>query len=408
MTLTATDRRDVRKDDPSETAQNIVLRLLAHCQAEEWSGYDPYDALNSKVLSSLLTARTKWPRIAVTQLLRRSPINLRPLLGIPKTQNPKTLALALSAVIKLNRLFPIKNEALPGQLVSRLEATRSPGHYWCWGYSFPWQGRSILVGRAEPNLVCTTFVAEALLDLFEETGDARYLLIAESAGSYLLNELFWTDGKAVASFGYPTASARSRVHNANLLAAAFLLRLHRHTGRDSEHKVALEAATYSANCQQPNGSWPYGALPGQEWIDNFHSGYNLCALRRIANYAETNEFDQNLDRGYNFYREHFFREDGAPRYFHNRTYPIDVHCVAQSVITLSEFSEHDPSAAKLAEQVLRWAVGNLWDDRGGFFYYRRLTWGTVKISYMRWAQAWMLLALATFLQFQKSAANHGN
>ena len=28
--------------------------------------------------------------------------------------------------------------------------------------------------------------------------------------------------------------------------------------------------------------------------------------------------------GFEYYRAHFFREDGAPRYFHDNTYPLDV------------------------------------------------------------------------------------
>jgi hypothetical protein len=381
----------------TEGVEDITLKLLAYCQREQWSGYDPYDALNSKVFSRLPILDGKWPRLVLTQLLRRSSINLRPLLQIPKTQNPKALALLLAAVMKLRHLGLAEDKALLEQLTSLIERTRSPGQYWCWGYSFPWQGRTVLVGRGEPNLVCTTFVANALIDLFEETGDARYLSIAESSGNYLLNELFWSDGKAVFSFGYPAASARSRVHNANLIAAAFLLRLHRHTGEERPRQIAMEVTGYSAGCQRSDGSWPYGELPNQQWIDNFHTGYNLCALRRIAEYGETSEFDQNIDRGYQFYQRHFFRQDGAPRYFHNRTYPIDVHCVAQSIITLLQFIERDPSAAKRADAVVSWALSNLWDS-AGYFYYQEGKWTRSTVSYMRWGQAWMLLALATYLE----------
>ena len=37
-------------------------------------------------------------------------------------------------------------------------------------------------------------------------------------------------------------------------------------------------------------------------------------------------------------------------------------------------------------------------DRQGYFYYQVLPFWTNKISYMRWSQAWMLLALATLLE----------
>jgi len=37
-------------------------------------------------------------------------------------------------------------------------------------------------------------------------------------------------------------------------------------------------------------------------------------------------------------------------------------------------------------------MNHMWDERG-FFYYRCLRLATIRTSYMRWTQAWMLLAL---------------
>jgi hypothetical protein len=47
----------------------------------------------------------------------------------------------------------------------------------------------------------------------------------------------------------------------------------------------------------------------------------------------------------------------------------------------------------LAHSVFKWAMRNMWDNRG-FFYYRVHRVGTVRTSYMRWSQAWMLVALS--------------
>ena len=46
--------------------------------------------------------------------------------------------------------------------------------------------------------------------------------------------------------------------------------------------------------------------------------------------------------------------------------------------------------------VYEWAMKHMWDEKG-YFYYQSLPSYKVKISYMRWSQAWMLLALATLL-----------
>ena len=37
-------------------------------------------------------------------------------------------------------------------------------------------------------------------------------------------------------------------------------------------------------------------------------------------------------------------------------------------------------------------MAHMWDERG-FFYYRVLRGLTIRTPYMRWSQAWMLLAL---------------
>src|SRR5213080_2569332 len=168
--------------------------------------------------------------------------------------------------------------------------------------------------------------------------------------------------------------------------------------------TALKVARVSAAKQHADGSWYYGERPSQRWIDNFHTGYNLCALQSICRDAGTTEFGSSIRRGFEFYRPHFFRKDGAPGYFHNRTYPIDIHCVAQSIITLLAFRDLEPGNAALAHSVFQWAMKHMWDDRG-FFYYRVLRFCTIRTSYMRWSQAWMLLALSTFLSESDVASN---
>ena len=56
-----------------------------------------------------------------------------------------------------------------------------------------------------------------------------------------------------------------------------------------------------------------------------------------------------------------------------------------------------PMVIPMAGKVAGWTLNHMWDDRG-FFYYRVLRLCTIRTSYMRWTQAWMLLALATLLE----------
>jgi hypothetical protein len=374
-----------------------ILKLVAYCRMNDWAGDDPYDALNSPLFRALPFLDHRLPRLVLTQALKRSPVNFRRLLHIPKTQNPKAIALFLSAFVTLERIDAASQKNDVKNMIERLCDLRSPRtDYWCWGYSFPWQTRTIVVPSRAPNLVCTSFVANALFDAFDRGRNSHCLDMALSAAEYILNELYWSEGSN-AGFSYPARSLHSQVHNANFLAAALLCRAYRHTNDDKFLHPALRVARYSATKQHPDGSWHYGESPSQRWIDNFHTGYNLCALQAISRYAATTEFDAVIKRGFEFYRSHFLQEDGSVRYFHDRRYPVDIHCVAQSIITLLSFREMDSSNLTMAQSILRWALIHMWDDRG-FFYYRVLRSWTDRTSYMRWSQAWMLLAMVMLLE----------
>ena len=419
------------------TLKTITLRLLDYCRTSNWAGWDPYDALNSPIFKYVSFVDFRWTYIAITQLMKRSPVNLRPLLFVPKTENPKAIALFLMSFLKLKRLGLLNDESLIQLMIQKLiklrssaysltrshesaiynlqpnnpnnpinptnpsnsiNQTNSDNSYWCWGYSFPWQTRTILVPRGYPNLVCTTFVANALLDLYENHNDSSYLEMAKSSAEYIVNELYWEDGNGLASLSYPIPSLKTQVHNANLLGAALMTRVHKFSGEKKFLTIALKVARYSASRQHADGSWSYGEHSTQRWIDNFHTGYNLCALRSISEYAETSEFDEVIYRGFKFYQNNFFTQEGIPKYFHDRLYPVDIHNVAQSIITLLTFKDLDKNNINLAQKIIYWAFSNMWDEKG-YFHYQINRYYRIKIPYIRWSQAWMLLALTNLLDY---------
>jgi hypothetical protein len=391
----------------SKRCEEALLKHLQYCRENNWAGYDPYDALNSGLFKSLPFLNHRIPRLILTQLLKRSPVNFRAFMFMPKTQNPKALALFLSAFLKLSTKQLPDQDSLVDYMIERLIELRSPGEkYWTWGYSFPWQGRGVLVPRGTANLVCTTFVAGGLLDAYEKRQDTRCLDMAMSATDYILNELYWEEGKEC-GFCYPLPSIRSKVHNANFLAAALFCRIYRLTGEKKYLGPALKAARYSAAKQEADGSWFYGEHPTQKFIDNFHTGYDLSGLQSISRDLETTEFDERIRRGFEFYRSTFFLKDGSVKYFHDRIYPLDTHCISQAIITLVDFKDLDPGNIPLACSVFRWCMDHMWDDRG-FFYYRILRFCTIRTSYMRWTQVWMFLALATLLRESGIGAQDAN
>src|SRR5258708_30598167 len=171
--------------------KNEAIKLLAYCRANNWAGYDPYDALNSEIFKALPFLNFRVPRLVLTQTLKRSPINIRPLALVPKTQNPKAIGLFLSAFVNLSKVGIADQDGLVESMIERLVALRSQDvPYWCWGYSFPWQMRHKIVPSGAPNLVCTTFAATGLLDAYEQRRDPQGFGMAACAGAHILNDLY--------------------------------------------------------------------------------------------------------------------------------------------------------------------------------------------------------------------------
>jgi hypothetical protein len=161
---------------------------------------------------------------------------------------------------------------------------------------------------------------------------------------------------------------------------------------------------YSCSRQLPDGSWLYAEREDSHWIDNFHTGYNLDSLDFYIEGSGDHEFRPNLEKGLAFYKSHFFEETGRPKYYNTRTYPVDIQCVAQSIDTLATFSKHDPSCLKLAEKVAAWAIQNMQDPKG-YFYYRQYPLVKAKTPMLHWGQATMFKALANLLLHLKSTAS---
>ena len=133
------------------------------------------------------------------------------------------------------------------------------------------------------------------------------------------------------------------------------------------------------------------------WIDNFHTGYNLDGLKCYIEYSGDGEYEEVLKKGIAYYKRNFFEENGRPKYYHSRAYPIDSQCAAQGIDTLANFGDADDKALCLAQKVALWTIRNM-QDRGGFFHYRQYP-GRIKAKtpMLHWAQATTYKALATLL-----------
>ena len=374
----------------SSQIETQIAKLQEFVCQRNYAGYDPYDALNSPVLRAA-SCGTKWGRIVCTQILKRCPLNVRPLLGIRFGQNPKALGLFLEGYARLYRREP-RDEFLQSAnyLIRRLASLSTPtrsGHGW--GYNFDWQSRAFFVPKFTPSIVCSSFVAHALLDAAEVFGseEARRLVIP--VADFFLRDLNRTAEGDSFCFSY-TPLDHYAVHNANLLGASVLIRLWKLTGVSSLRDSAFAALSYSMKHQHEDGSWYYSERDNAHWIDSFHTGFNLEAVRRFFDAGEGLNYTQAYARGVRFYADQFFLPDGTPKYYAHRTYPIDIHAAAEAI---SFFTDEGEQYAPLVDRVLQWTIKNLM-HHSGFFYYQKSPRFTNHVPYMRWAQAWMFRALA--------------
>jgi rhamnogalacturonyl hydrolase YesR len=152
--------------------------------------------------------------------------------------------------------------------------------------------------------------------------------------------------------------------------------------------------------QSADGSWPYGMLSVQNWIDSFHTGYNLESLNTYQTITEDFSFDKNIQKGTKFYLTNFFEKKGSPKYYHNQLYPIDIHCPAQLIITLYKLNKMDVYK-ELAEKVLQWMIINM-QSPSGYFYYQIRKHISSKIPYMRWSNAFAFNALSYYFLDEKN------
>jgi hypothetical protein len=383
------------------------LKLKSYCESQDFAGWDPYDGLNSRVFKATPFKHWDLARLAWIQGFKRSPVNFRKLLLVPKEHNAKGIGLFLSGYANLFRFQQESGRELFGSqadlrqkinyLADLLISLQSRGYSGaCWGYNFDWQARGGLFFPANtPTVVATSFCASALFSAYEMTRKKDWLDTALSSARFVLADLKRAPKKQGFLFSYAPLDGNNTVYNASLLGSKLLSCCYHYTRDENLKTAARESVLACVNAQRPDGSWVYGERPTQNWIDSFHTGYNLEALQMYQDLSGDFSFKPNIEKGFLFYIQHFFLEDGTPRYYHDRTFPIDIHCPAQLFATLRRLNRFDEHK-KLAEKVMQWTIENMQNPRG-YFYYQLKKGVSSRISYMRWSNAFMFYAMTEYL-----------
>jgi rhamnogalacturonyl hydrolase YesR len=367
-----------------------IFRVGKWVEDRNYRGYEYSDGLSSPLKA--LTFGNLFLERCLLQLVRLSPVNIRPLVGVRPLDSTKGRGYMAWGYLTMFRLTkdPIYEEKTRSCLrwLDENKAKNYEGH--SWGNHFDFSSRSGRTPKLEPIIVWTSLIGQAFLDGYELLGEEQYLDIAKSICRWILAlPRERTDHGTCLSY---VAFTQGTVHNSNMLGAAMLARTARITGARELKETAAEAMEYSCTRQLPEGGWYYGEDPKFHWVDNFHSGYNLDSLKCYLENTNDMRFEKNLKRGFEYYMKSFFESDGTPRYYNNKKYPVDIQCASQAITTLANFSDIYPEVMDISLKVANWTIDNM-QDKKGYFYYRVMPWGKVKVPLLHWGQATMYRGL---------------
>ncbi|MBA2613502.1 MAG: delta-aminolevulinic acid dehydratase [Bacteroidetes bacterium] len=375
--------------------------LVDYIEKEKYQGFDPYDGLRSPYFDLPLFRSNKTIRFCFQQVIKRSPINLRRLFLIPKGLNPVTLGLCIQGYSMLTKAFPEKQTEYKikvDALINELEKLIPKGYSGaCWGYDFDWAARYSNIPAYQPTIVATGIITNSLFIAYEVFENKKALDLCKSACEFILKDINRTfDEEKNFCFSYSPFD-HQEVFNASMKGVRLLAQVYSVTKNEILKTEAKKATAFLIKYQRNDGAWVYSRSKTGIWVDNYHTGYILDCLDEFIKRTGDDTYKENLKKGCAYYFDHFFENNGMPRFYDNKTYPVDCTAASQSLLTLTRFNNTE-QAAKTAT----WMIDNMQNEEG-YFYFRKFKNYTVKQSFMRWSNAWMFAGIATLICKIKNA-----
>jgi hypothetical protein len=379
--------------------ETSLEKLLSWCEINNYAGYDPYDTLNSHLNFKLFG---KWGPAVAIQIQKRNPLNIRPLIGIKKGLNPKGMGLFLKAYSILYKKTTNSHYLDKADFIFNwLSENYSKGYSGkCWGYNFDWASPGSYLTAYTPSVVVTSFVCDGIFEYYKVSENPVAKEVLLSAVEYITNDIPVTELSEGISFSY-THLSKGCCYNASLLAAEVLAKGD-HINETIKYQSHINCAIdFMLSKQKPEGEWWYSYNPENDTerkqID-FHQGFILVSLYNLNRLLKTrrNDVDASIARGIRFYQENQFYKTGRSMWRLPLKYPVDIHNQSQGIITFSKLKEYNPKYKNFAETIAKWTITNM-QSKKGFFYYRKTPLFMNKIPFIRWSQAWMMLALAELI-----------
>ena len=370
--------------------------------ANNFTGYDPYDGLNTSL--ELLKTK-KNARLGMIYFNKFSPFNIRRLFKIQKSQQLMTLGTVANALFNLNSLDERELNFI-NTLYNKLkeDTLYSRYGYHCWdARKFPIQMQNKLIRKEVPSVVGNEIFGTFLINYYLATQKTEVLNYISSLVDFLIKE-FYCEKNGYSFFRYRLDDSDENItHNASLKAMSLLVKTSEIFGNNPHHDIIIEKVLQTAlKFQNDNGSWNYSSLLNynkeKKQID-FHQGFILDDLLLfMKKYGFNKQYQEKYIKGLEFYYNRQFLKNGQSIYRYPQKWPADIHNQAQGIITFARaaragFGDH---YFQFARTIASWTIINM-QDKNGYFYFLKYPWFTNRISYIRWSDANMAYALSVLL-----------
>ncbi|MGD8779520.1 MAG: hypothetical protein PVH88_11240 [Ignavibacteria bacterium] len=377
------------KNNYIDIAKNMRLWFIE----KQYKGNDPFQ-VDEKVFS-------KINKLPIANFIRKvlkpfhSYLPSNSFFKFPSIYHPKTIGLVIAGNANLYQITSeeeVLNENL--KLLEILEERRSPGYkHIAWGHPFEW-GQLPRYPKDTPFVCVTCPVTHGLLDYYKISGNSKSLEMCIDAANGLLNESGYDNISDDIISLYYSPLDKKYVYNSDIMAASFLYRLNQIHPKKEYIEFANKLINFVISGQNEDGSWIYADKRGEQridTIDNRHTSFVLEAFQIINDIRKDNSLTDVIEKGKKYYLGNLF-EGPIPKWSPQKTYPIDIHDIANAIITLTKLGEIEK-----AEAVFDFALEKMFNGRDQF-YYKLFADGRVnKTVFIRWGQAWMYKAIAEYI-----------
>lgn len=380
---------------------NSLLKLNEYVEKNNFKGFEFDDFLASPIIRALSFGNLFLKRVFI-QVGEISPINFRKILLIKKQDSYKARAFfAEGSAILYEITNEIKwKEKLKKHLIFLKENYNKNYRGYGWGNHFDFASRGGFIPKFVPTIVWTSKIADAAYYSLKRIPELKSLCkeIINGAAEFIVHSLERIEDKTGICFAY-APGLKLPIHNSNFLGAATLAKYYEINMDFEIYSLIKKSLDWSLSRINPDGSWYYGDSKKFKWIDNFHTAYNLDCLIDIYEIDNALVNFNYIQKTYDFWIKNFFTNEGICKYYHDKTYPIDIQSIAQAIETLSKVKKYFPDSINVLHKVIVWTLKNMQNPDGSFAYQIRQLWKN-RIPYIHWGQSTMFAALSHYLKME--------